>query len=205
MAADDGWRGGKALGSITEREAAWRVQIGERRDERKVFNFLQHGGKEAAWVAADLWRRERSLALNLTKNRWRIDGQVLSVLLTQGAVMRTDAAALPLVEAHYWHANCLKGNLYGYTSIDRKMVAFHTVYTGFVMVDHISGVTLDNRRENLREADYGINARNRGARKKKVAGSGKRFNLAKQTLSRRLALIQKPSRAYRRSRRRAGW
>jgi len=107
-----------------------------------------------------------SNANGLTKNRLKIDGDVLSVTLSQGRVMRTDLAVLWLVETHIWCA--LKGNrrhtFYASTNIKnptRNTVYFHTLYTGFRCADHIDRDGLDNCRRNLRDADDKINGRNR--------------------------------------------
>jgi hypothetical protein len=95
-----------------------------------------------------------------------IDGDVARVPLTQGQTALVDAADAEIVAPHNWHAlwvpNCR--SFIARTHLpDGKWtaVSLHSLLTGWRLVDHVNHDTLDNRRENLREASALQNARNR--------------------------------------------
>lgn len=67
---------------------------------------------------------------------------------------------------HKWHYD----GRYPRTYINGKAVRMHVLLTGFDMTDHINQDSLDNRMDNLREADKSLNMLNRGRQKNSTTG-----------------------------------
>lgn len=99
--------------------------------------------------------------------------------LTQGLVALVDEADFErVVGAGKWHAHLSRGLFYAGRNFPQrepgaprqKRVHLHTFLTGWSLVDHRNGDTLDNRRENLREATRSQNSRNAGRRADNTSG-----------------------------------
>lgn len=87
--------------------------------------------------------------------------------LSKGAFTIVDDADVERVNAEgKWQAVDCDGKLYARRSAQhagvQRVVYLHTFLTGWSLTDHINGMTLDNRRENLRPATPAQNAANRG-------------------------------------------
>lgn len=81
--------------------------------------------------------------------------------LSQGAFAVVDAAdCLDLIAAGPWHVTKCGRKLYAARSGGQYM---HQFLTGHSMTDHANGMTLDNRRANMREATHSQNNANRVA------------------------------------------
>ena len=87
--------------------------------------------------------------------------------LTKGAFAIVDEEdAERVLACGKWQAGDHGGKLYAthrftVATATYKNVYLHTFLTGYAMTDHINGITLDNRRENLREATRSENCCNR--------------------------------------------
>lgn len=91
-----------------------------------------------------------------------------SVPISRGKAVLVSECDYALVSAQRWVAkpkSSKAGGFYAYRSIAGKTVYLHRFILGAgpgMMVDHINGDGLDNRRENLRLADASLNNVNRG-------------------------------------------
>lgn len=93
-----------------------------------------------------------------------LHGDIALVHLTRGCVAIIDAADVPLIRSRQWLAKETNGRLYARSS-DAPIVLLHR----FLMeppddmdVDHKNGISLDNRRNNLRVCTHQQNTTNRG-------------------------------------------
>lgn len=104
----------------------------------------------------------------------RVEGNIAYIPLTRGYEAIIDAADVPLVEGHNWFAHKRTRKFYAATNMrqgDRYVtVQLHTMITGFAITDHRDGDGLNNRRENLREANAFENARNRRLNQNNTSG-----------------------------------
>ena len=98
--------------------------------------------------------------------------------LTQGKVALVDDGDYESLSKYKWytHRNA-KGKFYAARNINvngkRKTLRMHVSILGKVdgmMIDHINGSTVDNRRCNLRRCTNAENLRNRGATKSNKSG-----------------------------------
>lgn len=95
----------------------------------------------------------------------RVEGNIAYVPLTRGYEAIIDAVDVPLVEGRNWHVLGKPYRLYVATRdrTTRTKTYLHRVLLNApvgVLVDHIDGNTLNNRRSNLRLATYTQNAQN---------------------------------------------
>ncbi len=98
----------------------------------------------------------------------RIHDDVAYVPLTRGYEAIIDAIDIPAVAGWNWHALVQPSVIYAARSIStpkRGLIYLHRAIMNApsgMQVDHISGDSLDNRRENLRLATHAQNQRNKG-------------------------------------------
>lgn len=91
-------------------------------------------------------------------------GVVADIQLSGGLVALVDANDLPLVSGYAWHITSNGRHQYAQTCVGRQRVKMHRLLTNApsgLVVDHINGNSLDNRRENLRVVTSAVNSRNR--------------------------------------------
>ncbi len=97
----------------------------------------------------------------------RIVGNLAYIPLTNGKETVVDAADVPLVEGRNWHTDVGKNRCYARISLPvngkNKNVRMHQILIPAppgMVIDHINGDGLDNRRVNLRVVDLSKNTRN---------------------------------------------
>lgn len=101
-----------------------------------------------------------------SKNDIRIIGGIAIITLTKGYEAIIDAADVPLIAGHRWHALTGSGKVYAFSRTGRKLTAMSRLLMDeFIWdedheVDHKNGATLDNRRVNLRVVTHQENAWN---------------------------------------------
>ena len=104
----------------------------------------------------------------------RVEGNEAFIPLTRGEFTVIDASDLPLVGQFNWHLLSMAGKKYAVRNLPgRKTAYMHRVIAppmpGMV-VDHIDGDGLNNRRGNLRQATISENVRNRRISKNNRSG-----------------------------------
>lgn len=95
--------------------------------------------------------------------------------LTQGQSALVDDADAAAVLAHKWYAQRCRQAFYAARNAhrpdgSRTVLKLHTFLTGWPLVDHINGNSLDNRRANLRPATNAENMRNRRRQRNNTSG-----------------------------------
>lgn len=109
----------------------------------------------------------------------RVEGDLAYIPLTKGYEAVIDAGDVPKVEGVNWIATTPKHHIYAMRSLPRdslghqEKVMMHRLILGApegVLVDHINGNGLDNRKSNLRLVTFLENAWN--ARKYKTSTTG---------------------------------
>ena len=116
-----------------------------------------------------------TIGKNYHKKKIVAQGDILLVELTQNTIMKCDNSpeAWYLLQQHNWHAHNEHGAFYATTCVDGKTTKFHDLIMNCFdgeIVDHLHQDTLDNRRIELRCADYSINARNTKLRVTNTSG-----------------------------------
>jgi hypothetical protein len=169
------WQGGHHAGRVYQATGcpnAFRLKLRQIQcDER-----FSDEDSAVARTMADERRVELSIQLGLTKNRYRLVSdpetreQWYEMNLTRGKTMLFDVADLAFTTSRIWATMATKSGFYACTMVNGKLKYFHSLVTGFSMVDHIDRDGLNNRRGNLRETTRFENARNRGTNPKNTTG-----------------------------------
>ncbi len=103
------------------------------------------------------------------------DPSVRHIALTKGRFAIVDATDYATLSQFRWHATECRGRCYAATVIDGKSVAMHRMLMSpprGMVVDHIDGNGLNNRRSNLRLCTPTQNRRNTRPRRKTSAFLG---------------------------------
>lgn len=88
------------------------------------------------------------------------------IILSQNKVTLVDDCDYERVIIFNWYAMFMNGRYYAYVNHNRKPMSLARYIMSpheNLVVDHISGDTLDNRRSNLRIATHSVNNQNRRA------------------------------------------
>lgn len=99
----------------------------------------------------------------------------VEIPLTQGKIAIVSVSDLPLLAGYRWHAVKVSaaGDFYAATANKLgKRIYMHRLLTGAPKgkdVDHINGVSLDNRRENLRVCEHRQNQANQRKQSRKTS------------------------------------
>lgn len=156
----DGWQGGKyasVVKKIKDRED-YEVRINEC---YKIFYVSEYGSDEAAYLAANQWRKEASDRLYLTKNKYKVIKEnnvptYIIVQISQGYVTLLDFSMLDFVRNHTLSASRAGKKLdqcyviyYDRVTKITKSLSKH-VFGSINRIDYLSGCLLDNRSINLR-------------------------------------------------------
>ena len=95
-----------------------------------------------------------------------MSSRTTEVMLNKGFVAIIDSEDLELVSCYNWNVTKQRHKHYAHTVTEgRRILVMHRFLLRpdrGVLVDHINGDGLDNRRANLRLANYSQNAANRG-------------------------------------------
>ncbi len=103
------------------------------------------------------------------------DPSIRHIALTKGKFAVVDAADYAYLSQFRWHATECRGRFYAATVIDSKSVAMHRMLMSpphGMVVDHIDGNGLNNRRANLRLCTPTQNRRNTRPRRRTSAFLG---------------------------------
>jgi hypothetical protein len=161
------WILGKPAGTVFKRSDT-NVYTATVHDENnkahtKTFNIDKFKSDEETKKAAEKWQFETSYKLGMTKNLIKIiNDDTIEIKLTKNELTKTNKIFIQLIQKIPLFS-CKSGNgiIYCMTSINNQNVRFHGLITGFDMVDHIDGNTLNNTLINLRYCDISMNNSNR--------------------------------------------
>ena len=95
-----------------------------------------------------------------SKNTYEIEGDIAEIKTSKGEIFLTDCTDLDFLLKYSW---CINKNGYVVANINHKVTKIHQYILGLstpVVVDHINGNKLDNRRENLRICTSSENSKN---------------------------------------------
>ncbi len=165
------WLLGKPAGTVFKRTGdnkySGNVQDEFRIGHTKTFKISDYNSEDEAYQAGIKWQIETSYAFGVTGNLIKIlDNNTILVKLTNGYIMKTDKIFIPLIQkislcSTESGSKSKNKNTYAYASFLGVNDQFHNLITGFDMVDHINGDTLNNCLENLRNVDHYLNNKNR--------------------------------------------
>ena len=162
------WILGKPAGTIFKRsnnDNIYNVRVNDEEDNphTKTFNVSKYNSDKEAYNAAEKWRIETSYKLGMTENMIKIiDENIIEVKLTKNEIMKTDKIFIPLLQKiNVCVGTSGNGIKYVVATFDKQTRQFHGLITGFDMVDHIDGNTLNNCLKNLRYCDFSMNNSNR--------------------------------------------
>jgi len=165
------WILGKYAGSVFQRkdENKWTVVV--KKEDGTVVTKTLPFDKDNKDNKDDIYKKATEIKKNLsdihglTKNKIRIiDDNIIEVQLTKDQIMKTDYKFLDIIEKYHIYSSKSEGdNSKYYAGINYNNVnkLFHSIITGFEMVDHIDRDTLNNCISNLRKADHKLNNNNR--------------------------------------------
>jgi hypothetical protein len=177
------WQGGHHGGTVCadrRRPGTYSVffkKLASSGERSRYGTYADIDNPEAARAKAEKRRVQVSIAQGLSKNRHRLvtnlatGEQYREMELTRGKTMFFDLDDLDFATRYTWYAipNVL-GQIYVHTSIKGTNVSFHTLLTGWPMVDHCDRDPSNNRRSNLRQTTHSDNARNRSQSKRNTTG-----------------------------------
>jgi len=123
--------------------------------------------------------------VKIIRNNYKlIDNITAELWLTRGHICLVDVKDLPLLANYRWFANVNnRGRIDAMTVIQRKLVPISRFILNCpsgLVVDHINGNTLDNRRKNLRIVTRSQNAVNKGLNSNNRSGyKGVNYDVAR--------------------------
>ena len=152
------WSLGKPRGSMKDCNSYYQVTISPPGGKQITtsFSVTRYKTREAALKAADDYMMKKSAELGLTRNQIRyLDKDTIEVQLTQGIIMKTDAANIDAVQKHPLNVKTDKrfGNIkYRVLAQDKKKAfPFTDLIVEYKIVEYINKNTLDLRICNLKE------------------------------------------------------
>lgn len=161
------WLLGKPTGTVFKRtgENIYSVRVNDENDHphTRTFNVENYKSDEEAYEEAYKWQIETSYKLGMTKNLIKVlDNDVIEVQLTKNQITKTNKIFIPLIQKiPLFVSTSGNGMVYCACVINNVNKQFHTLITGFSLVDHKNGDTLNNTLDNLRFVDYAMNNANR--------------------------------------------
>jgi len=161
------WLGGKYAGTIFCRtnSLAWNMLL--KTEEKNYTKYIKfdESNKQEKYDELNNLRMKLSDDLGLTRNKYRyIDDDTIEVKLDKDQTFITDSKFIDIVEKY---TLCVKkGGLENskyYVGLisGNKVLNFHNHITGFNFVDHIDRNPMNNKLDNLRDADSNINNKNK--------------------------------------------
>lgn len=154
----ESWQCGKYAGRVYKDTGrnSWTARVN---NHSKNFNPKHYESDEAAYEAANLWRKQTSDELKLTKNKYMIINvenipTYIIVQISQGYVTLLNFDMLDFVRQHTLSAGKYgrdnpKSYVEYYDQDDRKMKPLHRIIIGSENPVRISDCLLDNRRTNF--------------------------------------------------------
>lgn len=100
-------------------------------------------------------------------NEISVSGNVAKLILSDNTVVLIDIDDIDKIRQHYWHKDGSGRYIYSYTA----NTSLHKyIYGKDIMLDHINGNTMDNRKSNLRPCTHQQNCVNRKLRTDNTSG-----------------------------------
>jgi hypothetical protein len=165
------WIGGKSAGCISDRGNGFSASIerGGKRICDRFFANSRSASQEEARANATAWLKNKSDALGLTKNKYRLHETHGELMLSHERIMKFSLQDLDLVCKHVWSVS---GTGYVTTTIEGKTVRFHKLIapSEWDIVKHQNKDRLDNRRENLKETSAKIKSNSRKRLRSNTSG-----------------------------------
>lgn len=100
-------------------------------------------------------------------NEISINDDIAQLILSDGTIVLIDIDDVDKVKQHYWHKDSDGRYIHSYTA---NMSLHKYVYGKDIMLDHINGNTMDNRKTNLRPCNHQQNCINRKRRSDNTSG-----------------------------------
>jgi hypothetical protein len=136
------------------------------------FSTKSYKSIELAEMRGREYQKEMSDKLGLTKNNYRIIGNVVEFQLHGGHVAKIDLCDLTMLKLHTCCRQKGTKRFYVYTTVGTTKKPFHSfICPDWKEVDHINRNGLDNRRCNLRDGkNDNINVKNQSKRSDNASG-----------------------------------